>query len=426
MAKRSKRAPNVLTRVKRIARPRTLAIAVAGLAGAWFAFGLAASGVMRIQDPAISLRFMPNESVALATRAEQLIQANPKNPPNQVHSMAITALRQQAINPRALRVLGYYTSAKGQDGRAVIYIRAAEAQSRRDSLTQLWLIENAVRKNNIQEALKHYDVALRTRPSTHAILFPILLSALDDPNIRTALAPYIRNERTWVPIFLNDAISNSDNLTALVDLMIESGGPADPEVNQRQNVNLLWRLVNDKHFADARRLYLRLPGADAGRLVATGLGAADRKSEFGPINWQMRTGSGSGGSLSADGQKRTALAIFAVPATTDLVATKILYLRPGDYDFSAALSNAQTSEGGFIRWRLRCQTAEGDQLAWTLDGSSSKFSASFSVPQGCPVQFLDIVASGGTGQNGMEATITDISIRPRPGPHPSPNISGKS
>jgi len=54
--------------------------------------------------------------------------------------------------------------------------------------------------------------------------------------------------------------------------------------------------------------------------------------------------------------------------------------------------------------------APGSMRPWAdhlLQGSSR---LSFVVPADCPVQFLDLLASGGEGQNGLDATVTQLAL----------------
>jgi hypothetical protein len=96
------------------------------------------------------------------------------------------------------------------------------------------------------------------------------------------------------------------------------------------------------------------------------------------------------------------------------VATKLLYLKPGNYSFAARLANLDRGEGGFLRWQLRCPTDETGQPVWTFDSISMTTRAAFAVPANCPTQFLDLVVSGGKGQTGVEATIASVSVVPKP------------
>lgn len=405
--------PNVLlVALRSIGIARILILSALGLVGAWFAAALAISGVARIKAPQAALMVMPNESAALASRADQLFFANPKNPPREVELLARRALENQAINAKALRVLGYVADAKGDTETAEKYVRMAAKLSRREPGAQLWLVEASARKGDVAQTLNHYDIALRTKPDTQTILFPRLLNAIEDREIRVALKPYIRAQNSWTPAFLSFANSNSKNLPVLVDLIVETGGLADKESAKSQELSLLSRLVAENYFADARRLFLQMPGAKPVRLTSVAFDASDRDARFGPLGWQLLEDPDAGAGFTGSGDDRIAtLAIYANSATTRPVASKLLYLTPGKYLFAARLANLDRGDGGFLRWQLRCP-AIGGAPAWTIDSINASLRAELMVPANCPVQFLDLIASGGNGQTGLEATIASVSLVP--------------
>jgi hypothetical protein len=400
----------MVARLREVGFVRIALCTLIGLAGAWFAMGLAISGVTRIKAPQTALTFTPSESMALASQADQLFFVSPKGSSTAVAQLALKALEEQAINAKALRILGYVADLRGNGVQAERYVRMAARLSRREPGTQLWLIEASARNGDITQTLVHYDIALRTKPDTQAILFPRLLSAIEDPKIRIALKPYIRGNNGWAAGFLYFANSSSQNLPAFVDLIIETGGLAEAEAAKNQELGLLSRLVAESFFNEARRLYLQMPGARPARLTSAAFDASDRDARFGPIGWQIIDDPDAGGVFSGSaGERRTSLSLFANSATTRPVASKLLYLKPGNYLFSARLSNLDRGDGGFLRWQLRCPAIPAAPI-WTIDSINAPLRASFSIPANCPVQFLDLIASGGNGQAGLEATIASVEI----------------
>lgn len=407
---RPKKSNPFLATLRAIGIFRILVLSALGLAGAWFAAALAISGVTRIKAPQAALLAMPHESVALASRADQIFFTNPEKPPREVELLARQALQNQAINAKALRILGYVADAKGDNEAAEKYVRMAAKLSRREPGAQLWLVEALARQGDVAQTLVHYDIALRTKPDTQTLLFPRLLNAIEDSEIRRALKPYIRAESGWAPSFLYFANTNSKNLPALVDLIVETGGLVDEESAKVQELGLLGRLASEGFFADARRLYLQMPGAKPGRLTSAAFDQSDRDARFGPMGWQLIDDPDAGGGFTGDGaNRRTMLAVFANSATTRPVATKLLYLKPGSYVFSARVANIDRGDGGFLRWQMRCPAIDGAP-AWSIDSINNSLRAELAIPANCPVQFVDLVASGGKGQTGLEATIASVSI----------------
>jgi tetratricopeptide (TPR) repeat protein len=408
---RTKKTNPALAALRSVGLFRIITFSILGLIGAWFATTLALSGVTRIKAPQSALLFMPRESTALAARADLLFFANPQQPPEAVRMLSLAALREQAINPRALRLLGYYADVEGDSATAEKFIRMAQRLSRRDAATQLWLIEAYARENDTKQTLVHYDIALRTKPDTQTILFPRLLNAIEDEDIRTALKPYIRAENGWGGSFLFHANANSKNLPALTDLVVETGGLVDPKAAKNQEQGLLSRLVSEKYFADAKRLFLQMSGAKPARMTSAAFDPSDRDARFGAMGWQLIDDPDAGGGFTGKAADRQiALSLFANSGTTRPVATKLLYLNPGSYMFSARLAHLDRGDGGFLRWQLRCPSDASGAPLWMIDSINASLRATFAVPANCPVQFLDLIASGGKGQTGLEATVAAISV----------------
>ena len=137
----------------------------------------------------------------------------------------------------------------------------------------------------------------------------------------------------------------------------------------------------------------------------------DRDAQFGAMGWQIPDDPNAGGGFAGQkGQGAPTLSIFANSATTQIVATRLLYLQPGYYRFTARFTQLQRGDGGYIRFQLRCPTSEVASPVWTFDADLTAKTVPINVPADCPVQFLDIVASGGKGQLGMEAAISSLAI----------------
>ncbi len=408
---RASRKPDLSKRIRSFG-PIRIAIVVAGMVATWVAFALAVAGVTRNYAPDLALKFVPFEAIALAVRADQLQSSETMDQPASVRTMAQDALRHQALNPRALRVLGYYHGATGRPDLVAGFIRLADRQTRRDPVAQLWLIEDAVRQNDVRLALRRYDTVFRVEPSTYVPLFPVLLSAIDDPVIRAELVPYVRNDRGWIPSFLTHAIAGSSNLPALVDLVVASGGLGSGKDSADQLRALLERLVGERQFAQARRLFVRMPGATPARLTDARLAASDRSGTFGALGWQVRSETDFGSAFANGEGDRTSLSIYANVGTTGVVASRLLYLPPGQHDFAAWMSVEVGGDVGRVRWQLRCAVQAAAEPLWSLEARAPASKGRPTIPRGCPVQSLELVASAGPSE-GLEAAISDVSIHPR-------------
>jgi hypothetical protein len=387
-----------------------------GLLGAWFALALAISGVSRIKAPQAALAFIPSESTALSSRADQLYSTNPKSPPPAASQLARKALAVQAINAKALRILGYAADVRGDNAKAEDYVRMAARLSRREAGAQLWLIEYYAQANDAANTLAHYDILLTTKPETQAMLFARLSNAIQDKPVRSALLPYWQQDRAWISDFLWHVIYNEKDLSKLVSLVVEANGfpknKKNYKISRDQERNFLGRLINEERFADAKIIFQFIPHASPEKLIDPSFDDSDRDARFSSIGWRITEDPNAGAYfIRKTEQDKPALSIFANSSTTQTVANKLLYLKPGSYLFSARLSNLDRGDGGFLRWQLRCPAIPAAPV-WTLDSINASVRASFDIPTNCPVQFLDLIASGGKGQTGLEATVASVAITP--------------
>ena len=415
--KKENRLGNAL---RQIGIARAIVSLVLAIAGGWFSFMLAASGITRTKNPQASLTMLAGESNALANRADQIYVTNPDNPSPSIVKLARQALLQQALNPKAVRLLGYVADLSGDKKQALLKNELAAKLSRREAGAQIWLIEHHAQANDTVKTLKHYDILLTVKPAARALLYPLLVNAIDDWPIRAALLPYMRDNRAWMSGFLSHAIGSKKDLSSLVSLIVEAKGfsKSDPrdETSRQQERSLIGRLVDEKRFDDAQRIYRLIPSAQAARLINPVFDDRDRDARYGAMGWQIPDGPNAGGGFAGKkGQGKPALSIFANSATTQIVASRLLYLQPGSYRFSAQLTQLERGDGGYVRFQLRCPTSELASPAWTFTIDLKHATSSLQVPSDCPVQFLDIVASGGEGQLGMEATISSVAIMQQTG-----------
>ena len=269
---------------------------------AWLSFIHAVANVTWQQNPDMALRFVPDHPLALSRKADELF-AEKQDPATlaKVEAMAKESLRGGALNPVAIRLLGYVADVRGDRKKARELMLLSQKVSRRDFATQLWLIEDAVARNDKKQALFHYDIAMRTTPSSHAILFPTLTGALADPDVRRGLAPYIRQAPEWAPAFLSAAILSDGNPANVADLLVKAGRLPDREVYRSISNQLLLQLASKDKLPAFRQYYLSLPGTRAATLTSAALNADTVNLRYPAGGWQLGGNPAIGGSFSAPG-----------------------------------------------------------------------------------------------------------------------------
>jgi tetratricopeptide (TPR) repeat protein len=386
---------------------------------AWLSFIHAVANVTWQQNPDLALSYVPDHPLALSRKADELF-AEKQDPATlaKVEAMAKESLRGGALNPVAIRLLGYVADARGDEKRARELMLLSHRVSRRDFGTQLWLIEDAVARGDKKQALYHYDIAMRTTPSSHELLFSTLVGALSDPEVRRYLAPHVAKNPQWLPAFFGYAISNSENPANLADLLVKSGNLPDEDVFRNLSNGLLEQLIAKNKLAAYRQYYLSLHGTRETTLRTAAMTSATVNLPYPAAGWRLVDHPAIGGQFSPSGTNgRFVLSGFAGSGERGELMRKILNLKPGDYRFAARYRVAETAPDANVGWSLLCLPSANPTPRWTVDSpvraGPGQSVLDFTIGSDCPFQILQLNVAGGSGQLGAEFTLSSVDIAPR-------------
>jgi hypothetical protein len=395
---------------------KTALICIIGGYLAWLSFIHAVANVTWQQNPDLALRYVPDHPLALSRKADELF-AEKQDPATlaKVETMAKESLRGGALNPVAIRLLGYVADVRGDRERARELMLLSQKVSRRDFGTQLWLIEDAVARNDKKQALFHYDIALRTTPSSFPILLPTLTGALDDPDVRAGLVPHFRAAPPWLPSFLNEAINTSANPENIAEVLVKAGGLPDRDSYAGISNRLLQKLATSSKFSAFRQYYLSLVGSKAVTLTTASLNSNTVNLRYPAAGWQIADRPAIGGSFSQAGKKgQSMLNGFAGSGERGELMKKYLFLKPGNYRFVARHQSQETAPDSEVRWDLQCLSASGNKARWfvatPVRRGSFDTGQDFSLGPDCPIQMLVLNVAGGSGQLGAEFTARSVDI----------------
>jgi hypothetical protein len=385
---------------------------------AWLTFTSAIAHIARGSNPEAALKFVPNDAVALSGKAEGALAATSSSAlvSKDTKNLVLASLRSQALNARALRQLGFIADANNQTASAKRLIKLSERASRREFGAQLWLIENGVRSDNIQATLVHYDIALRSGYDSGGILFPILTAALDDREVQTAFARYVKNPPPWLGLFLSYAIGQGQNPSAIATAVSVAGGLPKGDVFRDFERQLLAQLVVKERYAEARQYYLSLAGVDPNVPVSIGFGKMVTNPRFAPISWEVQNTPGVGaafeGGENGDGQR---LSIFAGSGERGAVLRKLLFLAAGRYAITQEIKLQRLGGDATATWEIKCLRVGEQRVMWR--GSFSpvvgrKTLPPFDIAADCTMQSIALVVSGGSNQDGSEVILTGVALVP--------------
>lgn len=386
---------------------------------AWLSFIHSLASITWKQNPDIALRFVPDHPLALSRKADEMFSRSQSEATLvKVEAMAKQSLRGGALNPVAVRLLGYIADVRGYRDRARELMLLSQKISRRDFGTQLWLIEDAVARNDKKQALVHYDIALRTTPSSFPILLPTLIGALDDAEVRSSLDPYVKAAPEWLPAFLSEAINTSENPANVADVLLRSRRLPAREDYRRLSDLLLSRLAEKSKLATFRQYYLSLKGTNLTTLQSAGLNRSTVSLAYPQAGWKLAENAAIGGSFSAFNKAgQSQMNAFAGSGERGELMRKYLFLKPGNYQFSSRYDAGEAAPDSEIRWAMKCLSAVTTTEKWVTampvqEGRSST-SQQFTLGSECPYQLLTLQLAGGSSQIGMEFTLRDVAITRR-------------
>jgi hypothetical protein len=376
------------------------------------AWGAAVSAVVNItsdSNPAFALRLAPADPNALAARVDaSLSKANiDQRVLISKSSDVAKSVRGQAVNAKGIRQLALIADAKGKTADARALMKLSAKLSRRDFVTQLWLIEDGVRADDIASTMAHYDVALRTSAESAAILHPILSSALVDETVQRAFTPYLRTNPPWLGSFLSFAINVGSSPVAIAETILRGGRLPDTVGYRALETQLLQQLAAKAAFPEAFRYYASLAGADARVLTSTAFGKAEMVAEHLPLTWQTLSSPGVDAifEASAKGSARQ-LHVIVSSGERAPALRKLMGLVPGIYRFSQKMTPVRLANGASAYWQLLCYQNTAFVPIWRSDINT----AEISIPANCKAQYVEYIVAGGSDQDGAEVIVNAVSL----------------
>jgi hypothetical protein len=326
-------------------------------------------------------------------------------------ALARQALRQDPTAVVAVSTLGLNAQVRGDVTTARRLFAYAEKLSRRNLPTQLWAIEDAVVREDLVEALHHYDIALRTSARAPETLFPILASANIDPEVRTALIRTLATKPLWTNAFLVYLAAEAPDprSTATLFLGLRRIGIAIPENALTGAVNAL---VADGFADEAWSFYASIhDGVDRRR---------SRDPQFtvdhdpvSLLDWVTIDNGGTSGSIQRGNRGGV---IFNVPASAGgPILQQVQILPPGTYRIVGRTSGIEQDPAVSPYWMLTCRK-DGREFGRVMlpksVAANGSFEGSFVVPADCPIQTLVLVARPSDSSSGLSGQIERAELVP--------------
>lgn len=356
--------------------------------------------VLAPQDGRITARMAEALMTPTATAAERA----------RSELLARLALREDPTASRAAAVLGLGAQIRGDLAAARKLFAYAEALSRRDLQTQLWAIEDAVSRNDIPGALRHYDIALRTSRAAPDLLFPVLASAAEDPAIRAVMTKTLAGRPSWSADFLDYAARQGADPRSIAQLFWASRRQG-AGISDETNAVLINRLI-DRGFSDAAWTYYASlhPGVDRRVSRDPDFTTASAPSVF---DWRPINDGGISTSIQRGGDGGI-VDFSAPPSVGGHVLQQVQVLPPGAYRLEGRSTGIDQPDRSRPYWVLICP--DGRELGRidlpNSERSNGAFAGQFIVPTGCPIQKLALVVRPSDSVSGVAGQISKAKLYP--------------
>lgn len=327
--------------------------------------------------------------------------------------IARQALRQEPISPPALSALAIDAQLGDHALKARQLLALSNSLSRRDLATRLLLIENAVSEDNVEGALYHYDIALRTSRAAPDTLFPVLNAAISDPAIVRSLSGVLADRPPWGEAFIRYTLSNSANLLATNSLFIALSGRRVPIPNdiKSSHVNALAR---GNEVAEAWSYYRSMRG-NISRTRSRDVDFSAQYSEPTVFDWMpIMNDSGVIASIRATEPRGGVFEFKTASTVGGIVLEQMQRLPTGRYRLTGHASEIDINPNYRPYWVLVCNDARelGRVELPRSDSSDVRFEGSFFVDANCPAQLLRLVARSSPSVSGTSGRLHYVSLEP--------------
>jgi hypothetical protein len=388
---------------------RAALIFVAGASLAYEVGVVSFAGFARNRAPGAVLKWYGSDAEALTNLAESPLGSG-EEAQGKARALALSALQRSLLSAKAARSLAVLEATGNDQGATARYARYAHAMSRRDLATELLMIEECVRRNDVAGAIRHYDIALRTSPKADSLLLPILVHAAEHDEVMKQLLPVLSRAPAWRERFLWALLSEGTDPSSISTVVLRFADPNE-DTGAGMIRTLLSRLVNERRYALAFSSYRRLTDSDGSVLID---GDFERRPRFAPIEWQLSVETDLGAYLENASGGGHALFVRSDDGRGGVLARQLIGLGSGSYRLTAQIGgiSGPSSDPPYIS--LRC--ADGDQrelarVAFVSGARSGKLDRVFAVPAlHCAAQWISIQMPSAFESGDREAWIDKLQI----------------
>ncbi len=390
---------------------KLLAAGLVSIAALWISLGVTTNFTLAGQAPDAAKTLWPaGVNPAVAKGLE--VSVRPRGNAGQL-SAAIQDVRRAAArepsNSIALSTLATLEAYRSNDSLSSRLFHLSEKVSRRNVTTQLWMIEDAVARNDVSSALSHYDIAMRVSIKIRPKLLSLLIQAAEAPDVSAELSGVLKGRPIWWNDYMTALLGSSKDAALIansLDLLAPTMSPADREYFGE---NALRRLVALGRGRRAVVLANRLDGKSA---RYRNLVAGDFSTDGGilPFRWWLRDDDRVRAYRETVPGGGTGLWLTTNSDASGAIAQQMIGLAPGHYVISGRSGGVAADAMARPSILLTCgkeQALVRSPLLPSPEETGRAFRIPFTVPDsGCDVQWVNIMSA----LSAVNAWVDDLSI----------------
>lgn len=364
------------------------------------------------RDPAQAHALAPGDARVAAALAEKLFADHPDgNPLSAPAVLARRALRQDPTAVTAVSTLGLQAYIHGDTERARRIFNYAQILSRRHLATQLWVIEDAVARGDVALALRHYDIALRTSSRAPDVLYPVLGSAITQPEVRQDLIALLRQRPLWAGDFVGFVAAGGTDPKAAADVVQGLRGSGVP-VTAEAVAFLVNRLLDAGAIGDAWRYYAATRGVTDRRMSRDPAFEANLSTPS-VFDWTPVNDAG----IVTSFQRGPSGGMFDFATSSGvggIVLQQMQLLQAGTYRLEGRSAGIEQPATSLPYWVLSCRAGAeiGRVTVPNSAQAGGQFAGTFTVPASCPVQVLALVVRSTASVTGVTGQIEIVRLIP--------------
>lgn len=379
---------------------------------AWLIVKAAASGLS--MSTAVALASLPPENPAPTLKVLAAAAQQPTiRMTAEMQREAVDGLTHLPLAFEPFFVAARAAEQKGDLRRAIALMEEVRLRRYSHPAARMQLMIYYIRAERYPEALLEIDFVLRRNVELRPALLPELTKLVGDPRGRAALATILARDPDWKQDFFAAAGKRKLATSDARDLFerVRKLKPNGDLMLERQLI--LETQASTGDYAGARQTWLAaLPARERGanRLMFDGEFRGQRAP--GPFGWIFKDVEAGRAEPARDGQ-RTYLDVAYFGGQNVSLADQTLALSPGRHTLRLIARSPNGITSGRIFWRLTC--LPGRNQIGLLDLSRAgaddrRFSMDFTVPAGCPGQWLSLVAEPGDVASVVNLEIARMEI----------------